>query len=477
MRTFHIGGAASRATAVDSVQVKNSGTVRLHNMKTVEREDGALVLVSRSSAIAIADEFGRERELYKLPYGAVVTSKNGAAVNSGDKIATWDPHTHPIITEVAGRIEFVGLEDGITITRQTDELTGLSTIQVMDPAARPLAGKDIRPMVKLVNAASGEDIFFPGTQTPAQYLLPANALVNHEDGSDVMIGDAIARIPQESAGNKDITGGLPRVADLFEARKPKEPAILAEISGVVSFGKETKGKKRLVITPKDGSDVYEELIPKWRNMNIFEGESVEKGEVISDGPLNPHDILRLLGVSQLAVYITNEVQEVYRLQGVGINDKHIETIIRQMLRKIEILDSADSGFIQGDQVEFTDFRIKNAELVSEDKFAAKGQRQLLGITKASLSTESFISAASFQETTRVLTEGAVTGKQDYLRGLKENVVVGRLIPAGTGLTYHKERKQQREDAVNEKLKASQPALTVSADDVEAALTEALKDNM
>ncbi len=475
MRTFHIGGAASRATAVDSVQVKNAGIVRLHNMKTVTREDGALVLVSRSSAIAIADEFGRERELYKLPYGAVVTSQNGASVASGDKIASWDPHTHPIITEVGGRIEFVGLEEGITITRQTDELTGLSTIQIMDPAARPAAGKDIRPMVKLVDAA-GEDIFFPGTQTPAQYLLPANALINHEDGSDVKVGDAIARIPQESSGNKDITGGLPRVADLFEARKPKEPAILAEITGIVSFGKETKGKKRLVITPKDGQEPYEELIPKWRNMNIFEGESVEKGEVISDGPLNPHDILRLLGVSQLAVYITNEVQEVYRLQGVGINDKHIETIIRQMLRKIEIQDSADSEFIQGDQVEFTDFRIKNAQLVSEDKFAAKGQRQLLGITKASLSTESFISAASFQETTRVLTEGAVTGKQDYLRGLKENVVVGRLIPAGTGLTYHKERKQQREEAENQKLKANEPALTVSADDVEAALTEALKDN-
>ena len=477
MRTFHIGGAASRATAVDSVQVKNDGTVRLHNMKTVTREDGALVLVSRSSAIAIADAFGRERELYKLPYGAVVTSHNGTKVSAGDKIASWDPHTHPIITEVGGRIEFVGLEDGITITRQTDELTGLSTIQVMDPAARPAAGKDIRPLVRLVNSATGEEIFFPGTQTPAQYLLPANALVNHEDGAEVKIGDAIARIPQESSGNKDITGGLPRVADLFEARKPKEPAILAEMTGIVSFGKETKGKKRLVITPKDGSEPYEELIPKWRHMNVFEGESVEKGEVISDGPPNPHDILRLLGVSQLAVYITNEVQEVYRLQGVGINDKHIETIIRQMLRKIEILDSGDSNFIQGDQVEFSDFRIKNAELVSEDKFAAKGQRQLLGITKASLSTESFISAASFQETTRVLTEGAVTGKQDYLRGLKENVVVGRLIPAGTGLTYHAERKRKREERDNEKLQASQPALTVSADDVEAALSEALKDNI
>lgn len=337
MRTFHIGGAASRATAIDNVQVKNAGTIRLHNMKTVEREDGALVLVSRSSAIAIADEFGRERELYKLPYGAVVTSKGGDKVAAGDKIASWDPHTHPIITEVGGRIEFVGLEDSITITRQTDELTGMSTIQIMDPTTRPAAGKDIRPMVKLVDE-KGADIFFPGTQTPAQYLLPANAMVNHEDGTYVKVGDAIARIPQESSGNKDITGGLPRVADLFEARRPKESAILAEVSGVVGFGKETKGKKRLVIAPKDGSEPYEELIPKWRHMNVFEGESVEKGEVIADGPQNPHDILRLLGVSELAVYITNEVQEVYRLQGVGINDKHIETIIRQMLRKIEVTE-------------------------------------------------------------------------------------------------------------------------------------------
>ena len=476
MRTFHIGGAASRATAIDSVQVKNNGTVRLHNMKTVEREDGALVLVSRSSAIAIADEFGRERELYKLPYGAVVTSKDGSKVAAGDKIATWDPHTHPIVSEVAGKIEFVGLEDGITITRQTDELTGMSTIQIMDPTTRPAAGKDIRPMVKLVDA-KGEDIFFPGTQTPAQYLLPANAMVNHEDGTEIKVGDAIARIPQESSGNKDITGGLPRVADLFEARKPKEPAILAEVSGVVGFGKETKGKKRLVITPKDGSEPYEELIPKWRHMNIFEGESVEKGEVISDGPLNPHDILRLLGVSELAVYITNEVQEVYRLQGVGINDKHIETIIRQMLRKIEVNDSGDTNFIQGDQVEYSDYVEQNAKLEAEEKFPAKGQRQLLGITKASLATESFISAASFQETTRVLTQGSVTGKQDHLRGLKENVVVGRLIPAGTGLAYHSERKRKREQREQDKLQPQMAAPTVSADDVEAALSEALKDNL
>ncbi|GGY51797.1 DNA-directed RNA polymerase subunit beta' [Bacterioplanes sanyensis] len=474
MRTFHIGGAASRASAADSVQVKNAGTVRLHNLKTVTRSSGELVAVSRSGSIAIADEHGRERELYKLPYGAVISVKDGDAVEAGQKVASFDPHTHPIVTEVAGRIEFVGMDEGITINRQTDELTGLSNIEVIDPKDRPAAGKDIRPMVKLVDAA-GNDVMLPGTNAPAQYLLPANALVNHENGIEVEVGDIIARIPQETSGNKDITGGLPRVADLFEARKPKEPAILAEITGTVGFGKETKGKKRLVITPKDGGEPYEELIPKWRHLNVFEGENVEKGEVISDGPLNPHDILRLQGVGQLAMYITNEVQEVYRLQGVGIDDKHIEVIVRQMLRKVHITENGDSSFIPGDQVEYSAFLAENEQLEAEGKIPAKGERVLLGITKASLATESFISAASFQETTRVLTEGAVTGKMDTLRGLKENVVVGRLIPAGTGLAYHEERKRKRQDRENERLKTTPAGLNVSAEDMEAKLSEAFSD--
>ena len=474
MRTFHIGGAASRASAADSVQVKNNGTVRLQNMKTVTRDNGNLVAVSRSGAIAIADEHGRERELYKLPYGAVISVQDGAKVQAGQKVASWDPHTHPIVAEVKGRIEFVGMEEGITINRQTDELTGLSNIEVIDPKDRPAAGKDIRPMVKLVDAA-GNDVVLPGSNAPAQYLLPANALVSHENGTEVSVGDIIARIPQETSGNKDITGGLPRVADLFEARKPKEPAILAEISGVVSFGKETKGKKRLVITPTNGGEPYEELIHKWRHLNVFEGENVEKGEVISDGPMNPHDILRLKGVGDLAMYITNEVQEVYRLQGVSIDDKHIEVIVRQMLRKVMITENGDSTFIPGDQVEYSAFLSENEKLEQAAKITAKGERVLLGITKASLATESFISAASFQETSRVLTEGAVTGKVDHLRGLKENVVVGRPIPAGTGLAYHAERKRKRQTRDNYRMKTMPAGLNVSADEMEAKLSEAFSD--
>ncbi len=474
MRTFHIGGAASRSSAADSVQVKNSGTIRLHNLKTVVKEKGDLVAVSRSGSIAVADEHGRERELYKLPYGAVICVQDGQKVEAGQKVASWDPHTHPIVTEVKGRIEFVGMEEGITINRQTDELTGLSNIEVIDPKDRPAAGKDIRPMVKLVDA-SGKDVILPGTNTPAQYMLPANALVNHENGAEVAVGDVIARIPQESSGNKDITGGLPRVADLFEARKPKEPAILAEVTGTVSFGKETKGKKRLVITPNNGGEPYEELIHKWRHMNVFEGEQVEKGEVISDGPMNPHDILRLKSVGDLAMYITNEVQEVYRLQGVGIDDKHIEVIVRQMLRKVLITENGDSSFIPGDQVEYSAFLEENEKLEAAGKITAKGERVLLGITKASLATESFISAASFQETTRVLTEGAVTGKVDHLRGLKENVVVGRLIPAGTGLAYHAERKRKRQTRENDRLKTTPAGMNVSADEMEAKFSEAFSD--
>ncbi len=475
MRTFHIGGAASRASATDSVQVKQDGSVRLLNIKVVNSTSGNLVAVSRSGELAVADANGRERERYKIPYGAVISVKDGETVNGGAIVAKWDPHTHPIITEVAGKVAFSGMEDGLSIRRQTDELTGLTSIEVIDPAERPAAGKDLRPAVTLLDE-NGEEMILAASNQPAHYLLPAKAILSINDGDMVGVGDVIARIPQESGGTKDITGGLPRVADLFEARKPKEPSILAEISGTVTFGKETKGKRRLVITPTDGqampdgSTHYEELIPKHRQLTVFEGEQVEKGEVVSDGPSNPHDILRLQGVEALARYITNEIQEVYRLQGVKINDKHIETIVRQMLRKVEITSMGDSSFVKGEQVEFTAVLAENERLRADDRQPAQFERLLLGITKASLATESFISAASFQETTRVLTEAAVTGKKDSLRGLKENVVVGRLIPAGTGLTYHAERRKKKRFAGT--VTHDGP----SAEEVEAALTEALKSS-
>jgi len=474
MRTFHIGGAASRATASDNVQVKNDGTIHLFNMKTVERTNGDLVVVSRSGELIVNDLNGREKERYKLPYGAVVRGSDKSEVKAGDIIANWDPHTHPIVVEVNGKVKFASMEEGLSVKRQTDEITGLTNITVMDVSERPSGGKDLRPAITLIDG-KGKELMLPGTNVPAHYFLPAKAIVGVEDSAQVNIGDVIARIPQEGSKTRDITGGLPRVADLFEARKPKEPAILAEISGTVSFGKETKGKRRLVITPTDGvnpidgSSHYEVLIPKWRQMTVFEGEYIEKGEIVSDGPPNPHDILRLKGVEALAHYIVNEVQDVYRLQGVRINDKHIEVIVRQMLRKAEIMDMGDSSFIKGEQVEYIRVRQENQRLTSEGKDPAKFERILLGITKASLATESFISAASFQETTRVLTEAAVTGKRDYLQGLKENVVVGRLIPAGTGLSYHATRKRQADARLSDDEGPS-------ASDVESALIEALAES-
>ncbi|RUR15156.1 DNA-directed RNA polymerase subunit beta' [Legionella sp. km535] len=468
MRTFHIGGAASRATAANNIQIKTKGLIRLHNIKTVTHENKNLVAVSRSGEVTIVDEFGRERERYKLPYGAVISVQDNSPVEAGQVIATWDPHTHPVISEVAGNLKFVDLIDGITMNRQTDELTGLSNIVIIDAKQRSAAGRDLRPMVKLVTS-EGEDIFLAGTNVPAQYYLPVDAIVNFEDGGHVGIGDVIARIPQERSKTRDITGGLPRVADLFEARKPKDSAVMAEVSGLVNFGKETKGKRRLIINVSE-DQCHEELIPKWRHISVFEGEHVERGELIAEGALNPHDILRLLGVGALANYIVNEVQDVYRLQGVKINDKHIETIVRQMLRKRVITFAGDSKFLVGEQIEESVMLQENDRLIAEGKQVARGTPILLGITKASLATESFISAASFQETTRVLTEAAVSGKIDDLRGLKENVMVGRLIPAGTGYTYHQSRKAKRARAAAGGEHATH---TVTASDVEHALSEAL----
>jgi DNA-directed RNA polymerase subunit beta' len=439
MRTFHVGGAASSASVDNSISVRNGGQVHFENMKTVEHIDGHLVIVSRSAEIALTDELGRERERYKVPYGSSVLVKSEDHVEGGQTIAKWDPHTHPIITEFAGKARFSDITDGMTATVKVDDATGMSSFEILATRDRSSSAKDLRPAI-ILNTDAGKEVV---------YFLPAETIIRVSDGEEVAAGSILGRVPQASSGTKDITGGLPRVADLFEARRPKDHAIMAEMTGVVSFGKETKGKNRFIITNEDG-EVHEELIPKWRQINVYENETVARGEVIADGPQNPHDILRLKGQTALADYIVNEVQDVYRLQGVKINDKHIEVIIRQMLRKVEITDAGDSNHFKGDQVEYVDIRALNAKLVAEDKFPVQYERQLLGITKASLATESFISAASFQETTRVLTAAAVTGKVDELRGLKENVVVGRLIPAGTGLAYHKARKDKADQKLQDK---------------------------
>ena len=441
MRTFHVGGAASRSASADGVDARAAGTVREHNVKSVKNKDGNRVTVTRTGEIGVVDSHGRERERYKIPYGAVVQVNDNDPVKAGQRLARWDAHTHPIITEIAGFVQFQDFEDGITVTRETDDITGMSTLVITDPKTRGMAGKDLRPVLALVDA-KGKSLSFPGTDIPASYSLPAKAIINIEDGAEVKVGDVVARIPQEASKSRDITGGLPRVADLFEARKPKDPAVLAEASGTIRFGTATKGKQRLKVVMADGEEV-EQLIPKWTQITVFEGEHVEMGEQISDGEPSPHDILRLQGVTALANYLVKEIQDVYRLQGVKINDKHIETIIRQMLRKVEIADPGDTRFLQGEQAEIFHVHAENRKMKNNGSRAAQFYRQLLGITKASLSTESFISAASFQETTRVLTEASVRGSRDELRGLKENVIVGRLIPAGTGLAHHEQRRKAR----------------------------------
>ncbi|KRG88375.1 DNA-directed RNA polymerase subunit beta' [Stenotrophomonas daejeonensis] len=439
MRTFHIGGAASRAAAVDNITVKTTGSVKFTNLKSVEHANGSLVAVSRSGEVSVLDAHGRERERYKLTYGATINVKDGAEVKAGQTVANWDPHNHPIVSEVAGFVRFIDFVDGVTVIEKTDELTGLASREITDPKRRGSQAKDLRPLVRIVDG-KGNDLTIPGTDLPAQYLLPPRSIVNLQDGAPVGVGDVVAKIPQEASKTRDITGGLPRVADLFEARKPKDPAILAERSGIISFGKDTKGKQRLIIKDTDGSE-HEELIPKYRQIIVFEGEHVTRGETVVDGEPSPQDILRLKGVEELARYLVKEIQDVYRLQGVKINDKHIEVISRQMLRKVEITDQGGSKFLNGEQAERQRVIEENAKLVSRNELPARFEPVLLGITKASLATESFISAASFQETTRVLTEAAVRGTADNLRGLKENVIVGRLIPAGTGLAYHTKRRR------------------------------------
>ena len=438
MRTFHIGGAASRAAVASSVEAKSNGSIGFNaTMRYVTNGKKELVVIARSGEIVIHDEHGRERERHKVPYGAILTVKADQAVKAGAILANWDPLTRPIITEFAGKAHFENVEEGLTVAKQVDDVTGLSTLVVIDPKRRGSA-KVVRPQVKLIDA-SGNEVKIPGTDHSVTIGFPIGSLVQVRDGQDVGPGEVLARIPVEGQKTRDITGGLPRVAELFEARSPKDKGVLAEMTGTVSFGKETKGKIRMQITDPEGT-VWEELVPKEKNILVHEGQVVNKGESVVDGPADPQDILRLLGSEELARYIVDEVQDVYRLQGVKINDKHIEVIVRQMLRRVVVDNVGDSSYISGEQVERSEMLNKNDALRAEGKIPVTFTNLLLGITKASLSTDSFISAASFQETTRVLTEAAIMGKRDELRGLKENVIVGRLIPAGTGMAYHEARK-------------------------------------
>ncbi len=441
MRTFHIGGAASRAAAASQLEAKSNGTVQYTaTMRYVTNARKELVAISRSGEIIIADDSGRERERHKVPYGATLMVTDGAKIKAGAVLATWDPHTRPIITEYAGRVRFENVEEGATVAKQVDEVTGLSTLVVIDTKRKGAGAKGVRPQVKLLDE-SGNEIKIAGTDTVVNITFQIGSIITVKDGQDVAVGDVLARIPQEVSKTRDITGGLPRVAELFEARSPKDAGVLAEVTGTVSFGKDTKGKQRLVITDLDGV-AHEYLITKEKHVTAHDGQIVQKGEMIVDGPVDPHDILRLQGVEALARYITDEVQDVYRLQGVKINDKHIEVIVRQMLRRVTVVDPGDTGLIPGEQIERSEVLQLNDEMAAADKEPATYDPILLGITKASLSTDSFISAASFQETTRVLTEAAIMGKKDELRGLKENVIVGRLIPAGSGLAHHNIRRRQ-----------------------------------
>jgi DNA-directed RNA polymerase subunit beta' len=474
MRTFHIGGAASRALVASNVEVKSNGSLKFSStMRFVTNAKGEQVVISRSGEALVLDDNGRERERHKIPYGATLLVKEGASVKAGTSIATWDPLTRPIISEYAGIARFENVEEGVTVAKQVDEVTGLSTLVVIDGKRRSAASKGLRPVIQLLDE-QGNQTKITGTDHPVTIGLQVGALITVKDGQKIEVGEVLARIPIESQKTRDITGGLPRVAELFEARSPKDAAILAKVTGTVSFGKETKGKQRLVITDMDGES-SEFLIPKEKQVLVHDGQVVNKGEMIVEGPADPHDILHLKGIEELAIYIVDEVQDVYRLQGVKINDKHIEVIVRQMLRRVQITNPGDTNFITGEQVERSKLYDENDRVIAEGKQPAQFENILLGITKASLSTDSFISAASFQETTRVLTEAAIMGKVDTLRGLKENVIIGRLIPAGTGLAYRRARKVREQfERDRAQMIAAEEALALEAGDVaeqvEAAAT-------
>ncbi|TMH77654.1 MAG: DNA-directed RNA polymerase subunit beta', partial [Betaproteobacteria bacterium] len=468
MRTFHIGGAASRAAVQSAIEAKSNGMVRFTStMRYVTNAKSEQIVISRSGEVTIVDDNGRERERHKVPYGATLNATDGKAVRAGAQLAQWDPLTRPIITEYAGTTRFENVEEGVTVAKQIDEVTGLSTLVVIDAKRRGASAKGVRPQVKLINEA-GEEVRIHGTDHAVTISFPVGALIVVRDGQQIAVGDVLARIPQESQKTRDITGGLPRVAELFEARSPKDAGMLAEVTGTVSFGKDTKGKQRLIISDLEGKE-HEFLIPKDKHVLVHDGQVVNKGELIVDGSADPHDILRLLGVESLARYIVDEVQDVYRLQGVKINDKHIEVIVRQMLRRVQIVDAGDAPFIPGEQVERSELLDENDKAIAKGGRPAVYENVLLGITKASLSTDSFISAASFQETTRVLTEAAIMGKRDELRGLKENVIVGRLIPAGSGLAYHRARKEREETEAAER--EALAALEASGQSQEAAAVD------
>jgi len=472
MRTFHIGGAASRTAVASQIESKSNGVIQYSNsIRYVKNSRNELIIISRSGEVIISDDNGREKERHKIPYGATLLVHDGDAVKIGKVLASWDPHTRPIITEYSGKVRFENVEEGVTVAKQIDDITGLSTLVVIDPKRRSTSSqsKGLRPLVKFLDE-NEKEIKVAGTDVSVSITFQIGSIITVRNGQQVSVGEVLARIPQETSKTRDITGGLPRVAELFEARSPKDAGLLAEVTGVVSFGKDTKGKQRLVITDLDNVS-HEYLIPKDKHVMAHDGQVVNKGEIIVDGPADPQDILRLQGVEVLARYITDEVQDVYRLQGVKINDKHIEVIVRQMLRRVQITEAGDTSFIPGEQVERADVLIENEKVLAEGKIPAAYNYILLGITKASLSTDSFISAASFQETTRVLTEAAIMGKRDELRGLKENVIVGRLIPGGTGLSFHNIRKKQKAKS------STEPNLLAEKSNGEVDNVTPINDNM
>jgi DNA-directed RNA polymerase subunit beta' len=430
MRTFHIGGTASRVSEQSRLDAKNNGTVRFINLATVRSKSGDMVAMNRSGAVVVVDERGREKERYTIVYGAKLKVEEGASVTLGQTLAEWDPYTFAILTEIGGTIQFKDLQEGVTLNEEVDEVTGLSRLVVGD------SPDEKRQPAIVIKGAKGNK----------RYLMPSRAHLMIQDGDEVFPGDILAKIPRETTRTKDITGGLPRVVELFEARKPRETAIISEIDGVVRFGEVSKGQRKIYVTADSGEE-KEYSVPRGVHINVQEGDRLRAGEPLMDGPLNPHDILAVLGEKELQSYLVNEIQEVYRLQGVTISDKHIETIVRQMLRWVKVEEVGDTSFLLEQQIDKFRFREENEKAILNGGRPAIARPLLLGITKASLSTDSFISAASFQETTRVLTEASINGAVDHLRGLKENVIVGRLIPAGTGMPVYRDVYLEKDEPV------------------------------